>query len=144
MIGNTFLVGMLSFATTTLLIMNNNVEFGFFKFLKNSCSFGFGAGFSILFYTSCQSISNMNYYIISMIVIGIVSLIIFLYSIMGDNEKMSSFRLTIIRVSASIFLFAIAILLYAILHKLIGIPHTISDIIVVIPYSFFVFAVAYL
>ncbi|NLK62997.1 MAG: hypothetical protein GX287_06015 [Fusobacteria bacterium] len=38
----------------------------------------------------------------------------------------------------------VAILLYAILHKLIGIPHTVSDIIVVIPYSFFVFVAVYL
>lgn len=138
-IADTVAVGLLAFATTTLLIMNNDVQSGLFKLVKNGCCIAIAGGFSNLFYNTCQHIVYMNHYILGSMVVGFVSLIIFGVCIPGEDESVGNIKRTTARIFGCIFCFAIAVLVYAVLYKLIGISHTVSAIITVIAYAFFAF-----
>ena len=50
---------------------------------------------------------------------------------------------TAARIFGCIFFFSIAVLVYALLYKVIGISHTISVILTIIAYALFAFASAY-
>jgi hypothetical protein len=143
MVADTFAVGLLAFAITTILIMNNDAESWFFKLVKNVCCLSIAAGVCILFYNSCQSIVSMSHYIIGSIIVGVVSMIIFIACSPSDGVKVGNFKRTMVRISGCIFFFAIAILVYALLYKLIGISHPISAIITTVAYALIAIAAAY-
>lgn len=142
MIADTFVVGLLAFATTTLLIMNNDVTTGFFRLVKNICCISIPAGFSLLFWNTCQAIVYMNYYIIGSIIVCVVAMIIFSDCFPGKGEIIGNLRRTMLRIFGCVSFFALAILVYAFLYKFIGIPHTISAILTVIAYAPFAFVSA--
>lgn len=144
MIADTFVVGLLAFATTTLLIMNNDVTTGFFGLVKNICCISIGAGFSLLFWNTCQAIVYMNHYIIGSIIVCVVAMIILCGCVPGEGEIIGNLRRTMMRIFCCVFFFALAILVYAFLYKFIGISHTISAILTVIAYALFAFLSAYI
>lgn len=135
--GDSFALGLLAFGTTTLLIMDNDTESKIFKFVKHICGISLIGGFSIMVYSECMNIVYMNHYIIGSIVVGFISMIITLYCFPSNGGHIGNFKRTMIRIFGCVFFFAIAVLLYAILHKLLGISQTISGIITVVPYVFF-------
>ena len=143
MVADTFVVGLLAFATTTLLIMNNDVKTGFFKLVKNICCILMGAGFCLLFWNTCQTIVYMNHYIISSIIIGFISMVVFGVSIPSKGKNVGNIKRTMARFFGCVLFFTIAILVYAFLYKFIGIAHTISAILTVVAYALFAFASAY-
>lgn len=143
MFGESLIVEMLGFAITTLLIMDNDVDSGFFKLVKNIGCIGIVGSFCLMFYKNCQSIVFMNHYIIGSIILGIVSIIIFGICLPGKGEKTNNLKRTAARIFGCIFFFSIAVLVYALLYKFIGISHTISVILTIIAYALFSFASAY-
>lgn len=143
MFGESLIVEMLGFAITTLLIMDNDVDSGFFKLVKNIGCIGIVGSFCLMFYKNCQSIVFMNHYIIGSIILGIVSIIIFGICLPGKGEKTNNLKRTAARIFGCIFFFSIAVLVYALLYKFIGISHTISVILTIIAYALFAFASAY-
>lgn len=143
MIADTFVVGLLTFATTTLFIMNNDSGAGFFKLVKIFCCISIACGFCVLFYNTCQFIVYRNHYIIGSMIVGIVSVMIFVACIPNKDERVGNFKCTLIRIFGCIFFFTTAVLVYAFLYKFIGIPHTVSAIITVIAYAFFAFGSAF-
>lgn len=142
MIADTFAVGLLAFATTTLIIMNNGVNSGFFKLVKNICCISMGIAFSLLFYNSCQTIVHMNHYIIGTIIIGFVSMIILGACIPNKGQNIGSLKRTMARFFGCIFFFAIAVLVYAFLYKFISISHIVSARITVVIYALFALAIS--
>ena len=143
MFGESLIVEMLGFAITTLLIMDNDVDSGFFKLVKNIGCIGIVGSFCLMFYKNCQSIVFMNHYIIGSIILGIVSIIIFGICLPGKGKKTNNLKRTAARIFGCIFFFSIAVLVYALLYKFIGISHTISVILTIIAYALFAFASAY-
>lgn len=143
MFGESLIVEMLGFAITTLLIMDNDVDSGFFKLVKNIGCIGIVGSFCLMFYKNCQSIVFMNHYIIGCIILGIVSIIIFGICLPGKGEKTNNLKRTAARIFGCIFFFSIAVLVYALLYKFIGISHTISVILTILAYALFAFASAY-
>ncbi|MDO4721118.1 MAG: hypothetical protein Q4A78_10690 [Peptostreptococcaceae bacterium] len=143
MFGESLTVGMLGFAIMVLLIMNNDVHSGFFKLVKNIGCITIAVSFCIMFYKNCQSIVYMNYYIIGSIIVGIISMIVFGVCIPSKEKKTNNLKRTLARIFGCIFFFAIAVLVYAFLHKFIGISHTLSAILTSIIYAFFSFASVY-
>ena len=137
------IVGLLAFAIPTLIIMNNDVEIGFFKLVKNICCLSISAAFSMLFYNSCHSIVYMNHYIIGSIIVGFASMMILGWSIPNKGEKCGNFKRTIARIFGCIFFFALAVLVYAFLYKFISISHSIAAVIVVSVYALFALASVY-
>ena len=137
--GGSLTAGMLEFAITSLLIMNNDVNSSFFKFIKNISCIAIATAFCIMFYQNCQRIVYMNYYIIGSIAVGIISIIF----IPSEEKKTNNLKRTLVRIFGCIFFFAIAILIYAFLYKVIGISHIISSIITTVVYALFAFASAY-
>ena len=137
------IVGLLAFAIPTLIIMNNDVEIGFFKLVKNICCLSISAAFSMLFYNSCHSIVYMNHYIIGSIIVGFASVMILGWSIPNKGEKCGNFKRTIARIFGCIFFFALAVLVYAFLYKFISISHSIAAVIVVSVYALFALASVY-
>ncbi len=143
MIADTFVVGLLAFATATLLIMNNDVESGIFKLVKNICCISISTAFCFLFYNNCQTIVDMNHYIIGSIIIGFASMVICAECIPSEGEKSGKFKRTMARIFGCVFAFAIAILVYAFLYKFIAISHKLSVGITMVAYAFFAFAFAH-
>lgn len=143
MFGESLIVGMLGFAIMTLFIMNNDVDSGFFKLVKNIGCIGIAGSFCLMFYKNCQSIVFMNHYIIGSIIIGIISMITFGICLPSKGEKTNNLKRTAARIFGCIFFFAIAVLVYAFLYKFIGISHTVSAILTVIAYALFAFVSAY-
>lgn len=134
-----FVLGLLTFAITTLLIMNNDTESKIFKIVKNLCCLAVGGGFSILFHNSCKEIVYMNHYIIGSIVVGVISLLC-----IPDKAKTSNnLKRTLSRVLGCIFFFAIGVLVFAFLYKFIGISYKVSSVITVILYAFFALVSAF-
>ena len=142
-IADTFVIGLLSFATTSLLIMNNDVEAGIFKLAKNICCISIGVGFCILFYNSCETIVYMDHYIIGSIIVGVISMIIFGVCLPSKGTTTGNFKRTMTRIFGCVFFFAVAILVYAFLYKFIGLSHTFSAIVTVVAYALFAFVSAY-
>jgi len=143
MIADTFAVGLLAFAITTLLIMNQDAETGVFRLAKNICCISIAAGFCLLFYGSCETIVDMDHYVIGSIFIGVVSLILFGVCIPDKGVKTGNFKRTMARIFGCVFFFTIALLVYEFLHRFIGIPHTVSAVITVVAYALFAFVCAY-
>lgn len=142
-IEDTFVAGLLAFAITTLIIMNNDVKTGIFNIVKHICCISIAGTSCFLFYNNCKAIVYMDYYIIGSIFIGIISMVIFVACIPSKGKKVWNFRRIMARIFGCIFFFAIAILVYAILYKFIGISHSISAILTVVAYGLFAFASAY-
>lgn len=137
MISDSLAVGLLAFSTTTLLIMNNDVETIIFKLVKNICCISIGVSFCILFYNSCGTIVYMKHYIIGSIIIGVISMIIFRVCLSSKGKKVGNFKRTMARIFGCLFFFTIAVLVYAFLYKFIGLSHTVSSVVTVLAYSLF-------
>lgn len=135
MIVESFVLGMETFAITTLLIINNDTDNKFFKIVKNLCCIAMGVGFGILFYKNCLDIVNISNYIIFNVIIGALSYIIFKICASRKSKKTNNFKRTLARVSSCIYNFAIAILSFAILFETFGLSYTIASIITVIIYG---------
>jgi len=130
---------LLAFSITTLLVMNNNSESKLFVIVKKGCGLAIWGSFCYILYTTCSTIIAKNNYIVENIFIGVISMIFFEKSIPEEGKKSGSLRRTFARVSGCVAFFAIAILLYVLLHKFIGISHTISAIITVVLYALFAY-----
>lgn len=125
------------FTVTTLLVMDNNAKSGNAAGYRDLLCTIFVGCFTRYFFIFCNDIVAKEHHIIISIIVFVVGFIIFGVSLPGKNKKISSVRYMMIRVSACITLFAIAVLLYALLFRLLRVPHFISAILVSIVYAFF-------
>lgn len=132
-------VSMIAFATAVLLVMDNDTKSKLFGFVKRISSLAVGTGFCILFYNSSSVIVYLNHYIIASIIVGVVSMIIWVICLTNKEKKSGNLKRTSAKVFGCLFFFAIAVLVYAFLYKLIGISHTITVIITVILYAVFAY-----
>ena len=144
LVKDSFILGVLTFAVVTLIIMNNDTKSKPFKLIKNLGCIAIAGSFSIFFYKNCIGIVNMRHYIIFNIIIGVVSLVIFGTCIPEEGKRFNNLNRTLAKVFGCISFFTIAILLFAFLYKLIRLPYTISVIVTVILYAFFALTAVFL
>ncbi|HHD2754055.1 TPA: hypothetical protein ACOTG0_002900 [Clostridium perfringens] len=130
------------FSAVALLIMNNDTKSKVFKVIKNLICFIMGVGFTILFYSNCDSLMHIKHFYIGSIAVIIICSLVVTWA--DDNTKESNnIKKILTRASMSIFLFVIALLLFRILTFWIGFSFKTSRIITVILYFFFALAGAF-
>ncbi len=139
MTNGSFAVSMIAFATATLLVMDNDTESKLFGFVKRINGLAVSTGFCILFYNSSPVIVYMNHYIIASIIVGVVSMFIWVFCLPDKEKRSGNLKRTFAKVFGCLFFFAIAVLVYAFQCKLIGAPHIVSVIITVILYAVFAY-----
>ena len=134
-----FVLGLLTFAITTLLVMNNDTESKIFKLVKNTCCLAISGSFITLFYNSCIHIVGMEHYIIGNIIIGVITFILTDICLSEKDKTFNNLRRTLARVFMCIFLFTIAVLVFAFLYECIEFSYKVSANITVILYAIFAF-----
>lgn len=130
-------IGLIAFGTTALLIMDNNPETKIFKYEKNLMCIFLAVGFILLFYQRALSFVFMKHYIIACLILGTLSLVSLVYFFAPNGEKTNNLERTIVRFSASVFFFVIAILLYAFVLKFLHLSGFFFFIVITIVYAFF-------
>lgn len=141
--GQSLVLGLLAFSTTTLVIINHNIQSKLFKWTKNICCFFIASAFSIFFFNHCEKIVYMNHYIIGTILVSVASMAILNVCLPHKGQKKDRLKYTIGQIFSCIVFLTIAILAYAFLHKFIGISHTVSRLITVAVYGLLAFTCVY-
>lgn len=124
----------IAFTAIVLLIMNNETTSKIFKLVKNLCCIALGSGFCLLFFDKCSDIMNMEHYIIYNIITCIVSLIVTAVCIPERGKSTNSIKRTLLRIFSCILFFALAILIFAFLNKVLGVPYNFTMAITIIIY----------
>ena len=144
LIADTFVVGVLSFTTVMLLLMNTRTKSKFLNFIKILCLLGFSIGWCILFYNYCEAMILMNHYIIKCIIAGVVSFIVVIILIcIAINDMAFNLTKLFANIFGQVFFFACGILVYAILVNFLGFSGGVSAVISVIAYGFFSLCVTF-
>ena len=133
LLDNGLLFGMVFFSITFLTIMNNKTEFSFFKKLKSVITVSLAIEFIILLFYSCDYFTNLKYFLITDIVAFVIQLVV-LVLCFQDKNLTNSIKMTITRVSASLALFCIGLLLYDIFANAIGISSLVTIILIEVLY----------
>lgn len=120
------------FAIVTLSKMNLNDDSKFFTLIKRiSCAI-LAIDFSILLYYNFEKFTNIRFFIIIDIILGVVFLLIAISLLPKQDEYCDNTRKLFRKIFSCMFFFACALLIYKIVVGLIGFSATISTIFILI------------
>lgn len=116
-----------------------NVTFKTFNIIKKICCFAAIGIFCAALYVTSSEIVGMNYYVISSVITAVILKVLLTKCASERKSNMNLMQRCFVILLRCIFVFPIAILLYALLNKFFGISHMISVIAAVAFYALFTY-----
>lgn len=143
MMSQHILLPILAFSSVTLIIMNNNTDNRFFKFIKNVCCLAIGCIFIYFYFIGCQTFVQLNHHVAWSIGIFLGGVLLLGLCIPTGTKKVNSLRCTLGRLLGCIGFYALALLAYALLGHVIGLSSGITRVVTTILYALFAFTSAF-